>query len=123
MKALRSSPLSALALGSALQDFILSCCVCLAAERHCFMKALRSSPFLSPASALQVFILFCCAVGALSCAWAAVPKARQAPRAARERSFFMVCGLPEQWMEGGRALPAGPDSPGPGPQRPPCRIG
>src|SRR5688572_26315264 len=90
MKALRSSPFRALALGSALQLFILSCCVTGLAERHSFMKALRSSPFLSPASLLQVVILLCWAVGALSCA-CAKPMQRQALAATIERSFFMVC--------------------------------
>ena len=89
MKALRSAPLTALAVASALQVFILFCWVGAAAAaavagaaagaaaaallplRQVFMKALRSSPFSAFvfASALHVFILFCWVViGAFSVA-------------------------------------------------------
>src|SRR5664279_5187751 len=36
------------------------------AERHPFMKALRSSPFLPAASTLHFFIFSCCVIGALA---------------------------------------------------------
>ncbi|MNT77236.1 hypothetical protein D3C72_2163300 [compost metagenome] len=53
-----------------LQAAIFSCWVLGAAaglaDRHSFMKALRSSPFLSAAWVLQAFIFSCCAVGALA---------------------------------------------------------
>ena len=67
MKALRSSPF--LPAASALQVFILFCCVAWGAAaasglalRQFFMKSLRSSPFLPSASLLQVAILLCCGV-------------------------------------------------------------
>src|SRR4029077_1109149 len=72
IKPFRSSPLSALALASALHFFILSCWVIGAAGAPAFrqvdMKAFRSSPFLSPASALQDFIFSCWGVSFLSSA-------------------------------------------------------
>src|SRR5262245_17887731 len=72
MKVLRSSPFSDLAVASALHFFILSCWLIGAAAgaafRHSDMKALRSSPFLSPASVLQAFIFSCCGVSFFSSA-------------------------------------------------------
>ncbi len=70
MNALRSSPLSDLALASALQVFIFSCWVAALALppafRQLLMNALRSSPLsaLVVASALQAVIFSCCAVAA-----------------------------------------------------------
>ena len=123
MRALRASPLSVLAFSSALQAFILFCWVSGLLLRQVFMKALRSSPFLSAASALQVAMRVCCLVGAAadaagaadvagvaavagaaalapaagaSAAWAALNE-RTRLRAVRERSLFIgapvECGI------------------------------
>src|SRR6185312_7144694 len=71
MKVLRSAPLSALVLASALQLFIFSCWVSLADGaaamacspfRHELMKVLRSAPFLPVACLLQSIIRCCWAV-------------------------------------------------------------
>src|SRR5262245_3308967 len=71
MKALRSSPLSAFVLASALHFFIFSCWVIGLASspfKHFDMNALRSSPFMSPACALHAFIRSCCGFGFCSSA-------------------------------------------------------
>src|SRR6185437_12020620 len=71
MKVLRSAPLSAFVLASALQDFIFSCWVVLADGaaaaalspfRHELMNVLRSAPFLPVACLLQSMIRCCWAV-------------------------------------------------------------
>lgn len=96
MNALRSSPLSVFALASALQVFILSCCVAGLLLRQVFMNALRSSPFLSAASVLQVAILDCClvcaAAGAEAGAAGRLPRALLLPvrRRGLERSWLQV---------------------------------
>src|SRR5215831_13152181 len=65
------------------------------AERQVFMKALRSSPFLSPALSLQAFIFSCCEFFAsvlvfvsLVSAASALPQANR-PTKASARSFFI----------------------------------
>src|SRR5258706_161293 len=66
-------------LGNALSAYLL---------RHSFMNALRSSPFLSPASLLQLVILFCCA-GLASSAANAVVAARGRASIRAAISLFM----------------------------------
>src|SRR6478609_963894 len=70
MNVLRASPLSFSFDASALQDFIFSCCVCLAAGaaavvsplRQLLMNVLRSSPVLPVACLLQSTMRCCCGV-------------------------------------------------------------
>ena len=90
MNALRASPLSDLACGSALHAFIFSCCVCLAAGaagdsplRQVLMKALRSSPVLPVACLLQSVMRCCCEflAGALLVAACGAAKAEEAAKA------------------------------------------
>src|SRR5262245_42932885 len=72
INAFRSSPLRALALASALHFFIFSCWVMGMPSppplRQVDMKALRSSPFLSPAWALHAFMRSCCGLAFFSSA-------------------------------------------------------
>src|SRR6185312_15244005 len=91
MKVLRSAPLSVLVLASALQLFIFSCCVALAAGaaaalspfRQELMKVLRSAPFLPVASLLQSAMRCCCAVSGFLAAGASVLAACGAAVAAK----------------------------------------
>src|SRR3978361_490989 len=59
-------------------------------DRHCFMKALRSSPFLPVASALHVFIFSCC-VGAAAAA--GLLDRHSFMKALRSSPFFSVASL------------------------------
>ena len=71
MSALRSSPLSDLALASVLHFFIFSCWVIgMAAppSKHCDMNTFRSSPFLSPAWELHALMRSCCGFTSFSSA-------------------------------------------------------
>src|SRR5262249_17309959 len=95
MKVLRSSPLRDFVFASALHFFIFSCWVMGAAGepafKHCEMNALRSSPFLSPASALHGFIFSCCGVSFFSSAARTVTQVpvRSATAESHARSVFM----------------------------------